>query len=266
MHSVYAALIVGQAVPGQTVGVGDFVTRLRRRILRRGTAWWIRIATIGVVIMLVVLAGRRLAGFVPAFAHWVHGLGPLGPVAFMAGYAAAAVAFVPGSLLTLAAGAVFGVGLGTVYAMVGATVGASGAFLVSRHIARAAFQQRMAAIPRFAIIDRAISREGWKVVLLLRLSPVFPFNLLNYALGLMRIRFVDFLIASIGMLPGTLLYTYSGKVVGDIAALAAGQSPPRTAAYYLVLALGLAATVAVTTAITKLARRALAAATVEPIS
>jgi uncharacterized membrane protein YdjX (TVP38/TMEM64 family) len=218
------------------------------------------------MVVLLALGGRRLAGFVPAFAHWVHGLGPLGPVAFMVGYATATVAFVPGSLLTLAAGAVFGVGLGTVYALIGATLGASGAFLISRHIARAAFQRRMAGVPRFAIIDRAISREGWKVVLLLRLSPVFPFNLLNYALGLTRIRFMDFLIASIGMLPGTLLYTYSGKVVGDIAALAAGQSPPRTTAYYLVLSLGLAATVGVTTVVTRLARRALAAATAEPTS
>lgn len=172
----------------------------------------------------------------------------------------------PGSLLTLAAGAVFGVGLGTVYALLGATLGASGAFLISRHVARDAFQRRMAAYPRFNSIDQAVSREGWKVIFLLRLSPLFPFTLLNYALGLTRIRFVDFLIASVGMLPGTLLYTYSGKVAGDIAALAAGHSPPRTAAYYVVLGLGLAATVAVTTVVTRLARRALAAATAEPTS
>ena len=216
--------------------------------------------------MLLALGGREIAGLVPAFVHWVHGLGLLGPLVFVAGYAAAAVAFVPGSLLTLAAGAVFGVGLGTVYALIGATLGASGAFLIARHVARTAFQRRMAGVPQFATIDRAVSREGWKVVLLLRLSPVFPFNLLNYALGLTRIRFVDFLVASIGMLPGTLLYTYSGKVVGDIAALAGGQSPPRTAAYYLVLGLGLAATVAVTAVVTRLARRALAAATAEATS
>jgi uncharacterized membrane protein YdjX (TVP38/TMEM64 family) len=176
------------------------------------------------------------------------------------------VAFVPGSLLTLAAGAVFGVGLGTVYALTGATLGASGAFLISRHVARAAFQRRMAGIPQFDTIDRAVAREGWRVVFLLRLSPLFPFTLLNYALGLTRVRTVHFLIASLGMLPGTLLYTYSGKVVGDIATLAAGQSPPRTAAYYVVLGIGLAATVAVTTVVTRLARRALAAATAEPTS
>lgn len=236
------------------------------RINRRATAPWIRLAVIGGVVALLAIGGRRLAELVPAFAEWVHGLGPLGPVAFMTGYAVATVAFVPGSLLTLAAGAVFGVGLGTLYALAGAILGASGAFLIARHVARAAFQRRVAGVPQFATIDRAISREGWKVVLLLRLSPVFPFNLLNYALGLTRIRFVDFLLASIGMIPGTLLYTYSGKVVGDIAALAAGQSPPRTGAYYLVLGLGLAATVAVTAVVTRVARQALAAATAEPTS
>ncbi len=216
--------------------------------------------------MLMVLAGRRLAAFVPAFADRVNEIGPLGPVVFIIGYAVATVAFVPGSLLTLAAGTVFGVGRGTVYTLIGATLGASAAFLISRHVARAAFQRRMAGIPRFDPIDRAVAREGWKVVLLLRLSPLFPFTLLNYALGLTRVRLADFLIASIGMLPGTLLYTYSGKVVGDIAALAAGQSPPRTAAYYVLLGSGLVATVAVTAVITRLARRALAAATAEPTS
>src|SRR5262249_15305064 len=139
----------------------------------------------------------------------------------------------------------------------GATVGASGAFGISRHLARSAFQRRMTELPRFAAIDRAVSREGLKVVLLLRLSPVFPFNLLNYALGLTRVRFVEFLVASVGMLPGTVLYTYSGKLVGDVTALVASRSPPRTAGYYVVLGLGLAATLAVTTMITRVARRAL---------
>lgn len=193
----------------------------------------------------------------------VHQLGPLGPVAFVAGYALAVVAFVPGSLLTLAAGAVFGVGLGTVCALLGATIGASAAFLISRYLARAAFRRRVDGLPRFSAIDRAISREGGKIVFLLRLSPLFPFTLLNYALGLTRIRFAHFLVASLGMLPGTLLYTYSGKAAGDVAALAAGHSPPRAAGHYFVLGLGLAATAAATMIVTRAARRALAEATQE---
>ncbi len=229
----------------------------------RHATLWVRLAAVVAGLVLLALAGRRLAGLVPAFGEWVHGLGPLGPVVFIAGYAAAAVAFVPGSLLTLAAGAVFGVARGTAYALAGATLGASAAFLISRHAARAAFQRRVDRLPRFSAIDRAIAREGGKIVFLLRLSPLFPFTLLNYALGLTRIRFTPFLIASAGMLPGTLLYTYSGKVVGDVAAIAGGQSPARATGYYVVLGLGLAATAAVTAIVTRLARRALAESTRE---
>jgi len=191
----------------------------------------------------------------------VRDLGPLGPAAFVLGYIVAAVAFVPGALLTLVAGAVFGVVLGTLYVLVGATLGSTAAFLISRHVARGAFERRLGTNPRFTAIDQAIAREGRKVVFLLRLSPVFPFTLLNYALGLTRIRLSDFVVASVGMLPGTLLYTYAGKVAGDLAAVAAGSTPARGPGYYLVLALGLGATVAVTVLITRVARRALADAT-----
>lgn len=220
-------------------------------------AVWARLALGALILAGVILGGRQLAGLVPAFAMWVRALGPLGPVAFIAGYVLAAVAFVPGALLTLTAGAVFGVVAGTAYVLVGATLGSAASFLVSRHLARGAFERRLSTNPRFAAIDQAIAREGRKVVFLLRLSPAFPFTLLNYALGLTRIRFIDFVIASIGMLPGTLLYTYSGKVAGDLAALASGQSPPRGPGYYIVLALGLLATIGVTVVVTRVARRAL---------
>ncbi len=210
---------------------------------------------------LLLLTGRKLGALIPAFATWVDGLGVWGPVAFIAGYALAAVAFVPGSLLTLAAGAIFGLGKGTALVLIAATLGASAAFLVSRYLARGFVERRLAGNERFAAIDRAIGTEGRKIVLLLRLSPVFPFNLLNYALGLTRVRFVDYLVASVGMLPGTLLYVYYGKVAGDVARLAGGAVMRRGPAYYGVLALGLVATVVVTTLVTRTARRALQQAT-----
>jgi len=216
------------------------------------------------VLAAVILGGRHLASLVPAFAGWVRGLGPLGPIAFIAGYVVAAVGFVPGALLTLTAGAVFGVVAGTAYVLAGATLGSVAAFLIARHLARGAFERRLSANPRFTAMDRAIAREGRKVVFLLRLSPVFPFTLLNYALGLTRIRTADFLMASAGMLPGALLYTYSGKVAGDLAQLAAGQGPARGPGYYAVLALGLLATVAVTVVVTRVARHALSATTGDP--
>ena len=209
----------------------------------------------------LILAGREAAGLLPRFAAWVEGLGVWGPVVFVLGYILATVAFVPGSLLTLGAGAIFGLVQGTALVLAGATLGASAAFLVSRYVARGAVERRLAGNVRFDAIDRAVGEQGRKIVLLLRLSPVFPFNLLNYALGLTRVRFADFAVASIGMLPGTLLYVYYGKVAGDVARLAGGTGIPRGRGYYAVLGLGLAATVLVTTIVTRTARRALEEAT-----
>ena len=206
---------------------------------------------------LLILLARRLGGYVPAFATWVDGLGALGPLVFVAGYALATVAFVPGSLLTLAGGAVFGLAQGTVIVFLGASLGAIAAFLVARYVARGAVERRIARHPRFAALDRAIALQGRRIVFLLRLSPVFPFVLLNYALGLTRVRLADYALACLGMIPGTLLYVYYGKVVGDVAALAAGAAPERGAAHWLVLAAGLVATVVVTTIVTRIASRAL---------
>jgi uncharacterized membrane protein YdjX (TVP38/TMEM64 family) len=205
----------------------------------------------------LVLLGRSLGAELPRFAAWVEELGVLGPLVFVLGYAAAVVAFAPGSLLTLAAGAIFGLAKGTLYVFVAATLGASAAFLVARHLARGAVERRLAADARFAAIDRAVGEQGRKIVFLLRLSPVFPFNLLNYALGLTRVRFADYFVACAGMLPGTLLYVYYGKLAGDVAAFAGGAGVERGMGYWAILLLGLAATVAVTTVVTRAARAAL---------
>jgi uncharacterized membrane protein YdjX (TVP38/TMEM64 family) len=211
-------------------------------------------------LIAAVLLGRTIGGYVPQFAEWVASLGPWGPIAFVTGYIIACVAFIPGLVLTLAAGAIFG-WAGVAYVFVGAVLGATAAFLIARYVARSAIERKLARYPRFAAIDRAIAREGRKIVTLLRLSPAFPFNLLNYALGLTRVRLADYLVAMVGIVPGTLLYVYAGKVLGDVAALAGGAAPPRGPGYYAVLGLGLAATVAVTTVVTRTARRALAEVT-----
>jgi uncharacterized membrane protein YdjX (TVP38/TMEM64 family) len=221
----------------------------------------VRVVAAAAVVAVLLLAGRRIAALVPPFAAWVERLGVWGPVAFVAGYALATVAFVPGSLLTLAAGAIFGLVRGTALVFVAATLGASAAFLLSRYLARGWVERRLAGNKRFAAIDRAVGAEGRRIVFLLRLSPVFPFNLLNYALGLTRVRFADYLVASIGMLPGTVLYVYSGTLVGDVARLAAGAPVQRGAAHWVVLVIGLLATLVVTTLVARTARRALLDAT-----
>ncbi|MEZ4334512.1 MAG: TVP38/TMEM64 family protein [Myxococcota bacterium] len=226
-----------------------------------GGARWLRLAIGIAAVGLVVAFGQRLADGLPAFTRWVEGLGALAPIVFIAGYALAVVAFVPGSVLTLAGGAIFGVAEGVVYVFVAAVLGSTAAFLLARHAARAAVARRVEGDARFARIDRAIGAEGRRIVFLLRLSPVFPFSLLNYALGLTRVGLADYLVASLGMLPGTVLYVYAGKVGGDVVAAAGGGGPGRSAAQWALLAVGLAATVAVTWRITRIARRALEDAT-----
>lgn len=225
-------------------------------------AWPFARIVIGLAVVAgLFLLGRSAGAEVPRFAEWVRGLGALGPIVFVLGYAIAVVGFVPGSVLTLAAGAIFGLGAGVAYVFVAAVLGSSAALLVSRYVARRAIETRLAGNERFAAIDRAIGEQGRRIVFLLRLSPAFPFSLLNYALGLTRVRLVDTLAAAPGMLPGTLLYVYYGKLAGDAAALAGGAAPQRGPADWALLAVGLVATIAVTTIVTRIARRALAEAT-----
>lgn len=216
-----------------------------------------------VAIIALVALGRTFGVFLDRFVTWVDGLGALGPIVFILGYIGATVAFIPGSVLTLAAGAIFGLGEGVLYVMTGATLGSSVAFLLARYVAREAVEQRIAGNAKFAAVDRAVGREGWKIVVLLRLSPVFPYNLLNYGLGLTKVRFRDYVLASIGMLPGSFLYTYSGFLVGDVIRLAGDAGPERGPLYYAVVVVGLLATIAVTAVVTKTARQAITEATAE---
>jgi len=225
---------------------------------------WRSLALAGLALAGLVFLGRAAGGRIPEFAAWVADLGVWGPLVFIAGYTVAVVAFVPASLLTLAAGAIFGLTSGILYVFVAAFTGSCLAFLVGRYAARARVERRIASRPGFAAIDRAAGREGRKIVLLLRLSPVFPFNLLNYALGLTSVRFADYAVASVGMLPGTVLYVYLGKLAGDVAAVAGGVPLEGGPARTTLLLVGLAATVAVTVYVTRIARRALAETTGAP--
>ena len=220
-----------------------------------------RIALAVLALVALAAAGRLLGGELARFAAWIEGLGPWAPIGFMAGYAIATVLLAPGSVLTLAAGVVFGLAAGVAYVFIGALLGAAAAFLVARHLARGAVERRAAQSPRFAAIDRAIEDDGRRIVLLLRLTPIVPFNLLNYALGLTRVSFRDYIVASAGILPGTVVYVYYGTLLRSVAELSAGAPAERGWPYYALLALGLAATIAVTAVITRIARRALDRAT-----
>jgi uncharacterized membrane protein YdjX (TVP38/TMEM64 family) len=128
-----------------------------------------------------------------------------GELIFIAIYVVATVLFIPGSMLTLGAVAVFGVMWGSVYVSIGSTLEATAAFLVGRYLARNAIAPKIEGNERFAAIDKAVASEGWKIVGLTRLSPVFPFTLLNYAFGLTRGKLGHYVLASwIDMMPGTV--------------------------------------------------------------
>lgn len=188
---------------------------------------------------------------------WIAGLGPLGPVIFVGLYILACVFLLPGAILTLGAGAVFGFAQGAVAASVGATLGATCAFLVGRYLARDWVARRIAGNDRFRAVDEAVAREGWKIVLLTRLSPAFPFNILNYAFGLTKVGLKQYFFASwIGMIPGMFMYVYIGSLAGDLASLGTGNSQ-RSLGEWILYGVGFAATVVVTVFITRLARQAL---------
>jgi len=230
---------------------------------QRGTRSGGRLTLVFLGIAAIVLVGRVAGPSIPAFAAWVERLGPWGPAAYIGGYIVACIAFVPGSLPTMAAGALFGLGWGTLYAFIGESLGGIAAFLVARRIARPLVERRLAGTPRFAAIDRAVAVRGLRIVMLLRLSPVFPFNFLNYALGVTSVRLTDYALASVAMLPGAFLYVYYGKLIGDVAKLASGETVGTDTGYWALLALGLVATVAVTTVIARLASAAVREATEE---
>ena len=218
----------------------------------------IRSAVAAIAIVLLIWmggrwAGPRMLGLIADVRQW----GIIAPVAFMLLYAVSVVAFIPAAVLTMAGGAVFGLVRGVVFSFSGAVLGSTVAFLLGRYVARRAIERRLAAMPRYAALDRAVSAQGRRIVFLLRLSPIVPFNFLNYALGLTRISVTDFVIASAGMLPGAVMYAYAGKVTGEALALAGQAALPKNMSYYAILVAGLAATLTATTVITRTARRAL---------
>lgn len=183
--------------------------------------------------------------------------GPAGPLIFIAIYSLAVVLLVPASWLTMTGGAVFGLVPAACYALVAATVGSTAAFLIGRYVARGVVARHLDAMPRFGAIDRAVSADGRRIVLLLRLSPVTPFNFLNYALGLTAISVWDFVVGSAGMVPGAFMYAYAGSFAGQAVAVAGQAAVPRSSSYYAMLAAGLAATVAASALVARSAGRAL---------
>jgi uncharacterized membrane protein YdjX (TVP38/TMEM64 family) len=212
------------------------------------------------LIALVIIFGEPIRTNLLAFQDWARGAGALGVTLYILLYVLATVAFLPGWILSVGAGLIYGVVAGTAIISLASTAGATLAFLLARSFLRRSIENKLQGNARFDAIDRAIGNSGWKIVLLLRLSPIFPFNLLNYALGLTRIPAVHYILASwIGMLPGTALYVYLGSLGKFFAA-----ERERTTAEKIMFVAGLAATALVTALITKISRDALRKQIISP--
>lgn len=183
-------------------------------------------------------------------------LGPWAPVLFVLMYVVGTVLLAPSFFLTVAAGAMFGVWRGSIVVFIGASLGASSVYALVSPMAESRWLARITRDRRVAAVRNAVAGEGVWLMFLLRLSPLIPFNILNYALALSGVRYRDFAFGFLGMIPAIFMYTYYGKVVGDVAALAAGVAPPRGPEYYALLAVSLVAIVISTTMIARAARRA----------
>ncbi len=229
------------------------LSNVLNRISRSNALRWVSV----VVIVLSALALVRQLPMQEAVSQvegMLQKLGPWAPIGLGVAYVLATVLLAPASVLTLAAGALFGLGTGFVTVSLASTTGATLAFLIARYLARARVERLIAGRPALKAIDRAIEEGGWRIVALLRLSPAVPFNVQNYFYGLTSIPLRSYILASwIAMMPGTFMYVYLGHITGSAVGGRSGRSPMEWA---LLLA-GLVATVVVTVYITRLARRQL---------
>jgi len=217
-----------------------------------------------VVLIAIIIALFLAMKFLPvqqwlrSFNDWVGQMGVAGIFIFIGVYAVATVLLAPGAILTIGAGFAFGLWKGFLAVSAGSTLGAALAFLVARFIARDRVEAIAKGNEKFRNIDNAIGQQGAKLVFLLRLSPVIPFNLSNYLYGLTGVKFWPYVLASwLGMMPGTLLYVYIGTAgKAAVSAAAGGEAMKHGWQYWTFMSVGLAATIVVTIWVTKIARHA----------
>lgn len=209
---------------------------------------------VGIAVPLVfgLVVGRLLSPWLPQFATWVHTLGAWAPFAFVGAYITVVVLMLPAFLLTMVAGAVFGMVKGSVLVMTGAVVGGTTAFLLGRYVARDFVAKRVAQNPKLVAIDRVVGEDGLRLVFLLRLSPAVPFVLTNYALGVTRVKLRDFVLGTFGLTPIVLVYAAFGSASG------AGPRPDGSSPISgKIMVAGVVVTVALALFLARIAQRAL---------
>ncbi|NET29553.1 MAG: TVP38/TMEM64 family protein [Okeania sp. SIO1I7] len=214
-----------------------------------------------VVISLIIAAKYfNLPELLKNILIWIDTLGIWSPVAFIIIYNLATLLLIPGLVLTMGGGVIFGVLWGAIYVFFASTLGATIAFIIGRYISRDWVYQQLHQHPKFQVVDLAVVKEGFKIVFLTRLCPLFPFNLLNYAFGVMQVSLKDYILGSLGMIPGTIMYVYIGSIAGDITLIGTSQQPTNSTVEltkWIINIVGLIATVAITIYLTRLAKKAL---------
>lgn len=221
---------------------------------RRNALALLALATVAIVVALRSLPINEWLGLAIV---WIEGHRSVAWAVFVITYVLATVMLMPAFILTLAAGFVFGLPLGVALVSAGSTLGACGAFLIGRYFTREWVEKQIENHSRFRALDLATRHEGFVIVFLVRLSPVFPFNLINYGLSLTAVRFRDYALASwIGMLPVTVLYVYIGTAASDLGQIIGGDVETGLAGRAALFA-GLAATAVLIAFITRKATRIL---------
>ncbi|OIP78868.1 MAG: TVP38/TMEM64 family protein [Oscillatoriales cyanobacterium CG2_30_44_21] len=231
----------------------------RSRLTKR--RFWLKIILNAIAISLLAVAFHHLNinGLLQTIITWIKAQGSVGIIAFIIVYNLATVLFIPGSVLTLSGGALYGVFFGSIYVFIAATLGATFAFLIGRYFARGYVSQKIRNNMTFRAINAVIYKEGFKIVLLTRLSPIFPFNALNYAFGITRVALRDYILGSIGMIPATVMYVYLGSLAMDINSLnsASNINPQAQTIQWCISMIGLLATALVSVYLSRIAKRSL---------
>jgi uncharacterized membrane protein YdjX (TVP38/TMEM64 family) len=168
------------------------------------------------VVFFFALRWVKNTGLLDQSLKWIQSLGPWAPAVFVVLYVATVIICMPAAILTAGGGFIFGFGEGSVYVLIAAVIASNVTFLLGRHLARNWITRKLGTNPRFRAVDEAVAVEGWKIVALIRLAPIFPFSITSYAFGLTRLSWGKYFLANFALIPGTLLYVYLGSITRDL--------------------------------------------------
>ena len=171
---------------------------------------------VALAVFVLVFRWVKQTGLLDQSLKWIQSLGPWAPAVFILLYVATVIICMPAAILTAGGGFIFGFTQGAVWVLVAATIAANVTFLLGRHLARDWISKKLGAHPKFQAIDEAVAAEGWKIVALVRLAPIFPFSITSYAFGLTRVSWKEYFVANFAMIPGTLFYVYLGSIARDL--------------------------------------------------